>query len=182
MIKEPMTNIVGLKALAYNLETGTFVSPARPEFIWSPGGLQMSECPKCKNEPKAECTCGLYVTFDTEIALEYINYSPISPIFLVEASGPTHIYSEGFRSKELTVHAVAPNSDDAWSKLAASQAGDYFGVSIQELETLLILMDIHNTKSNFLDSWTIRSSVLGALSIEELNDFMKQSLGKNDTD
>jgi len=182
MIREPMTNLVGLKALAYNLQTGTFISPARPEFIWSPGGLQMSECKKCGNDPREECTCGLYVTFDINIALEYIDFSPISPIFLVEASGTTHIYSDGFRARELTVHAVAPNSDDAWSKLAASQAGDYFGVPVQELETLLIAMDIHNIKQQFFDPWTVRSSVLGKLSIEELNIFMSQTLKKNETD
>jgi hypothetical protein len=144
MEREPMTNVVGLKALAYDLTTQTFVSPARPEFIWSPGGLQMSECSRCKNEPKEECSCGLYVTFSVDIALEYIHHSPISPIFLVEASGITHLYSDGYRSRELTVHLVAPNSDSAQSKLAASQAADYFQVNVGTLETILMVMDMHN--------------------------------------
>lgn len=159
MIKEPMQNIVGLKALAWDIERATFVSPARPEFVWSPGGLQMGECTRCGHEPKENCSCGLYTTFDINIALEYIHYSLISPIFLVEASGITHLYSDGFRSQELTIHAVAPNSDTAESRLAASQAADYFQIPVTNLGSLIIAMDLHD-KPLLLNDYQLRSNEL----------------------
>lgn len=147
MYKEPISNVVGLKALAWDLNQNTFVSPARPLFTWSPGGLQMCNCDKCGNTPKVTCTCGLYVTFDSDIALEYIGYSPISPIFLVEASGVTHVYSYGFRSEELTIHAVAPNSEEKVAMLAASQASDYFRVPVTPIDSMIILMDMLNRRT-----------------------------------
>lgn len=168
MIKEPLQNIVGLKALAWNIERQTFVSPARPEFIWSPGGLQMAECDRCKHEPKEDCTCGLYTTFDINVALEYIYHSLISPIFLVEASGITHLYSDGFRSQELTIHSVAPNANEAQAKLAASQAGDYFQVPVIGLNSLIILMDLHNKKL-MQDEYKCRSEIFYGQSLDEIN-------------
>lgn len=162
MYKEPVANVVGLKALAWDLNQNTFVSPARPSFTWSPGGLQMCNCEKCGNEPKATCTCGLYATFDLDIALEYIEYSPISPIFLTEASGVTHIYSYGFRSEELTIHAVAPNSEERVAMLAASQASDYFQVPVTPIDSMIILMDLLNRRT-LREEYVARSKIVSGM-------------------
>jgi len=147
MIKENPTEVVGLKALAWDIEGMKFISPARPDFVWSPGGLQMSACSKCGNEPRENCTCGLYATFLLDVAMEYIHQSPISPIFLVEGSDVIHLYSEGFRASELTIHCVAPNADTPQAKLAASQASDYFQIPIATTENLMLLMDLTNKKN-----------------------------------
>lgn len=146
MEKEPITNILGLKALAWDIDEMSFVSPARKEFIWSPGGLQMGDCYKCGNEPREDCRCGLYATFDHNIVLEYTHESIISPIFLVEASGITHFYTDGFRSRELTIHAVVPSTEEANSWVAAQQAAYYFKVPVREIEEIYIAMDLHNKK------------------------------------
>lgn len=105
----------------------------------------MCACPKCGDVPKKECTCGLYATFKFNVAMEYTHQSIISPIFLVEASGTTHIYTEGFRSEELTIHAVSPIDDSAIAKLCASQAADYFGIKIvPDYRLLWFYMDVLN--------------------------------------
>lgn len=174
MIKEPMENIVGLKALAWDRSGNIFTSPARPAFIWSPGGLQMSDCPNCGHTPKEDCSCGLYATYNYKIALEYTSSSFISPIFLVEASGITHLYSDGFRCQEMTIHAVAPNTDSKASEYSASQAADYFGVQVvYSLEVLTLMQDFHD----FLKYPEIydhcRSTILKGKSYDEVLEISK---------
>jgi hypothetical protein len=93
----------------------------------------------------------------------------------VEASGITHLYSDGYRSRELTVHLVAPNSDSAQSKLAASQAADYFQVKVDYIETLLIAMDIHNTRIG-IENWQRRSDILSAMPDPTFQRFMEMRL------
>lgn len=174
MIKEPITNLVGLKALAWDIERQIFVSPARPEFVWSKGGLQMSQCPKCgNNNPQENCTCGLYATFDVHIALEYIHYSIISPIFLVEASGDTFLHECGYRCGELTLHGVAPNCDEYAAKLAASQASDYFQVQPMSLEKMLIIQDIVNR--TLIPEYYCRTDLIKGLSTEVLKELMEKN-------
>lgn len=172
MYKEPVSNVLGLKALAWDLDNHTFVSPARPQFLWSPGGLQMCFCDSCGNNPRASCTCGLYATFNLDIALEYIHYSLISPIFLVEASGTTHLYSDGFRSAEMSIHAVAPNSEEPESKLSASQARDYFQIPVSKLDDMIVLMDMYN-KNLLQEDYEARTSIVSKLSTKALSDLIK---------
>lgn len=168
MYKEPISNVLGLKALAWDLDNHTFVSPARPQFLWSPGGLQMCFCEKCGNSPKDTCTCGLYATFDIKIALEYIHYSVISPIFLVEASGTVHLYSDGFRSAEMSIHAVAPNTDSAGARLAASQARDYFQIPASKLDDMIMLMDMYN-KNLLKEDYQAKTELVTKLPLEMLS-------------
>lgn len=177
MYKEPISYLVGLKALAWDLEQTTFVSPARPQFTWSPGGLQMCTCPKCGDEPHSLCTCGLYATFDLSIALEYIGYSPISPIFLVEASGITHVYSDGFRSQELSIHAVAPNdSQSSVAKLATSQASNYFQVPlVNDVNSMILLMELFN-KKNLGDDYRPRNEFVKSMPIPAIEKLLSQRM------
>ena len=182
MHKEPISSIVGLKALAWDFNNSVFTSPARPEFIWSPGGLQMCECPKCGGEPKQNCTCGLYATFKFGVAMEYTQESIISPIFLTEASGVTHVYSEGFRSEELTIHAVSPINDSALAKLCASQAADYFGIKIvPDYRVLWFFMDVLNLytcKDTYVPALEATKSLTGD-SLDKVMQLIWRTLGEN---
>lgn len=142
-------NILGLKALAWDYQTRTFVSPARPDFIWSRAGLQVAGCEArgCKIDiiPNPECSCGMYAAYDIDIINEYTDTSPISPIFLVEASGKTVIHEEGWRSKEMTIHMVTvPEDATPRLHLIAAQAADYFQVPVYSLEVVTLVMDLQN--------------------------------------
>jgi hypothetical protein len=171
MIKTPIENCVGLKALAWDFDKRTFISPAQPEFIWSPGGLQACKC-RLNSDPKHippewNCTCGLYATFDVAIAEEYVNKSVISPIFLVEPSGTTILYTKGFRSAEMTIQMVAlPPWSNATTKFACKQAADYFQISVVPLETLVITMDFINCWK--LDFYKARSTELRYMKREKI--------------
>jgi hypothetical protein len=154
MIKEPIKNVLGLKALAWNYDTKEFISPARPEFTWSPGGLQACGCARdCKGEyPEWDCSCGLYASYLLDIINDYTDTSPISPIFLVEASGKTIIHELGWRSKEMMIHAVCNSQvfsglsiDRPHFDAATAQAADYFQVPIFDMDTMLVMMDLFNT-------------------------------------
>jgi len=147
IFNDPVKNTLGLKALAWDYRKGIFVSPARPEFVWSPGGLQASTCGRGYDHkvPELTCTCGLYASYNINIINEYTDTSPISPIFLVEASGRSIRHEYGFRSAEMTIRMVAlPTASEGVLKLAAYQAADYFKVELRPLADLTLLMDLHN--------------------------------------
>jgi hypothetical protein len=153
MIKDPIKNVLGLKALAWDYKNEQFISPARPDFTWSPGGLQSCGCSRnCGGEyPEWDCTCGLYASYILDIVNDYTDTSPISPIFLVEASGKTVIHELGWRSREMTIHGVCNpevftglSIDRPHFSAATAQAADYFQVPVFPLETIQVMMDLFN--------------------------------------
>lgn len=148
-VYQALENVLGLKALAWDYHKRTFVSPACRDFVWTQGGLTASKCGLGKNHkvPDWDCTCGLYAVFDISIAEEYINGSPISPIFMVEASGVTIIHDFGYRSEEMTVRWVLkPTIQDTILEMASFQAADYFDVEMIDTATAILIMDIWNVK------------------------------------
>lgn len=144
---DPITNVLALKALAWNYGEGTFISPSHKDFVWSRAGLQAAECPEGHPVPDENHTCGLYASYLLDIINNYTGQSAISPIFLVEASGRIAMHEFGFRSEEMTIRMVGMN-DHAQGvyRLAAHQAADYFQVEVHPLEDLILLMDLHNVQ------------------------------------
>jgi hypothetical protein len=180
MIKTQIENILGLKALAWDYERRQFISPARPDFVWSPGGLQASVCANGYKHsvPDRNCTCGLYASYDIHIIDEYTGTSPVSPIFLVEPSGHTIIHEYGFRSAEMTIQMVAVPGDRKQGTLylAAQQAADYFQIDVVPMEQMLIMMDIFNTFQ--MSYYYARSSQLRGVSRENILKVAKEFYAK----
>ena len=179
MIKEPITNILGLKALAWDYNKGIFISPARPDFVWSPGGLQASVCGRGYNHkaPDPECSCGLYAAYTLDIIDDYTGKSPISPIFLVEASGRTIIHDFGWRSAEMSIHLVAiPPGGEGTLKLAAYQAADYFGINVVPLDTMILVMDFFNTAQ--IEYYEPQSDVLSGKTRQQILNMSRSFISK----
>jgi hypothetical protein len=138
---------LGLKALAWDYSQGQFISPARPEFTWDKGGLKVAGCAHGYGHeaPDWDCTCGLFCAWDLNVVYEYIHRSPVSPVFLCEASGKTIIHDMGWRAEELSIIAVMGSfQSSVIEKLAAHQASDYFQVPVLDKPAVVFLMDIVN--------------------------------------
>lgn len=150
-IFDSLENVLGLKALAWDYEQGCFVSPQQNKFTWSRGGLVQGTCSKNSSHkyPEENCICGLYATFSKNILYEYLYRSPLSPVFLVEASGITIIHENGYRSEEMTIKGVSPVDTEtvgiATANLAAWQASEYFGLGKPiSIDVAFRVMDLWN--------------------------------------
>jgi hypothetical protein len=162
-VYQGIENILGLKALAWDFDKGRFISPAAKDFTWHPNGLVVAQCRNhCQPEniPGESCTCGMYASYSIHVVAEYTVRWPIAPVFLVEASGKTIFYSAGWRSKEMTLTAVAPyfRYQETFRKLssyidpgmsqafaAAHQAADHFQIPyVDDIITLQTIMDLWN--------------------------------------
>lgn len=164
-VHDPLTNPIGLKALAWSYEDGCFVSPWAADFKWNEAGLQASGCQKLdkssnpfamaealqhKKIPDENCTCGLYTAYAFSLAYEYTYRGIVSPVFIMETSGKTIFHSLGFRSEELLIRAVVrkigTNAEDVMKyNLVVKQAARYFDIPILGEGAAEKTVDLWNT-------------------------------------
>jgi hypothetical protein len=189
---EPIIGPLGLKALSWNNNIGQFVSPAshwkdapiglsQDKFIW---GLVMKAY--CENGhdpddiPHDNCRCGLYCAYSMRIIEQYMGYSPISPIFLVEGSSNFQPYEWGYISGEMQIRAVALTEyANGIGKAAAYQAVDWYGIPLLDIESMTILMDLHNATATWdrkplLPNYKVQSPELSRMSHQEILEVRNQ--------
>jgi len=172
---EILENELALKAVAWDYDRGTFVSPSVQEFTWSREGLEAGVCEKgcipCEPPPTPyrfwtsshipgdDCSCGLYATYRWGIVLRgYISSSQVSPVLLVEVGGKTILYDETVRVYQLTMKAAIK---DWWVSYpqharkstplltaATYQAADYFNIPVLSMAEATTAMDLWNIKLN----------------------------------
>ena len=136
-------NVLGLKTISWDTEKQKFISPARPNFIWTQDGLAEAKCILDKHNPPDEfCTCGIYATFDWSIAKGY-DRRFLNVMFLVEAGGKTILHDYGFRSEQLRF-VLAIRQNNPIYRLATMQAADFYSLPIVDKDTALTIMDIQN--------------------------------------
>jgi hypothetical protein len=148
---------LGLKAITWVPERNRFESMADNDFIWEEDGLVNTGCRTFKTvkwlggivaEHNMErCFCGIYATFRKGILMSYQGMDARRPVILIEASGKTILYEDGFRAEQAAVRAIVQFGAPMpvlW------QARDYFKVPIIELSMALSAMDIWNW---FLNTW-----------------------------
>jgi len=190
----PITNIVGLRALAWNYEMGKFSSPTRREFIWE-NGIAIAKCYKCEGTldgkevsdiPGDTCSCGIYATFQEWTARGYTGNSEVSPIFLIQAFGKTQIPTvnfTGFRTAKAQAMAVGyqdahyKNSETISEKLAAYQASDVLHIPVIKIDILNLMMDILNL-TNEVEGYPIQTEEARSLTLEQLTEIRYTLLGE----
>lgn len=179
-IYQAVENVLALKALAWDYQKAAFVSPSVQGFVWARGGLQAASCDMGHRVPDPGCTCGIYATYDIQLARLYTAASHISPIFLVEASGRTILYTGGFRTEELTVVQVAENEPTFMARMVAAQAADYFSVQVVPLDQMIITMDLFNIM-RLGDRYQVRSNDLRGMNQGEIRKMIEvMNRGKNE--
>jgi hypothetical protein len=156
---EILVGDLGLKAVAWDYSKNMFTSPQQSSFTWDRDGFAAGKCAggsrlgvsrlPCQVIPGDDCMCGMYATFRVGIVTGYYNQSEITALLLVEASGLTISYTDGYRSKEQLVRASVDMtgvlSNKPTIKASTAQAADHFNVPVLKLPAALIAMDMWNT-------------------------------------
>lgn len=190
----PITNIVGLRALAWNYEKGKFSSPTRREFIWE-NGVAIAKCYKCEGTlegkevndiPGDTCSCGIYATFLECTARGYTQNSEVSPIFLIQAFGKTQIPTvnfTGFRTAKAQAMAVGYHdygyrqNGTITEKMAAYQASDVLHIPAIRMDVVILMMDILNL-TNEVENYPVQTSEARSLAPDKLAEIRYMLVGE----
>lgn len=144
-----ITNPVALKSIAWSATTKKFVSPAIQDFVWENDRIMTAKCkydPR-HNPPEPTCSCGMYATYDFDIAKIYNRISKLNILLLVEACGKTVMHELGFRSEEMRAVAAIDANTLSYPTLAAYQASDFFGIPLLPFQAAIRVMNTMNCYS-----------------------------------
>lgn len=84
-----------LKTIAWDETRKGFYSPSQQGFLWQPGMVVVSQCPKCHKASgllDLECTCGIYSSPNKKCLTEYAHY-PNSIFMLMNNYGTCDIWT-----------------------------------------------------------------------------------------
>lgn len=90
--------LTGYKSLQLSQNT-LFMLSMTNDFVWEPGKSVVAHCPDCGNEPKVNCTCGIYAHKDLKYHMA-TGYNHIRlPIVELELWGVIHQFTDGYRAQ-----------------------------------------------------------------------------------